>query len=194
MSYRRLLRTRSSLFSLRCHGWSRFLARLRCSVVPQRCFSRDESNESPLLTCLAVVSSLLHYRQAEADVTAEPTAFVTFRSRVAQTIASTALQDHDTGAWTVAPAPGPDEIIWTNLGMRAWLRGIRSLIVNAAYICIILFYGLPVTALQVLLGFTGTLTCPVVLKLPLSNLRPSTRAFSDIIFSLLMLPCFLPEK
>jgi hypothetical protein len=95
-------------------------------------------------------------RQLEADVTAEPAAFVTFKSRVAQTIASTALQDHDTSAWTVGPAPGPDELVWTNIGMRAWLRSFRSLVVNTAYVALVFFYGAPVALAQ-------ARCCPILL-------------------------------
>uniref|UniRef100_A0A061S9Q7 Erd4-related membrane protein n=1 Tax=Tetraselmis sp. GSL018 TaxID=582737 RepID=A0A061S9Q7_9CHLO len=114
-------------------------------------FGQEAAKVEAIVYYMVLLQDLVNQikeRQATADATAEPAAFVTFRSRVAQTIASTALQDHDTTAWTVGPAPGPSEIVWSNIGMRSWLRSFRSLLVIGAYLSLMLFYGGPVAAIQ----------------------------------------------
>lgn len=57
-------------------------------------------------------------KAAAAKDTLVPAAFVTFNDRYTQTLASAAMHSHDETAWRVQPAPGPDEIVWANLGMR----------------------------------------------------------------------------
>eukprot|EP00878_Enallax_costatus_P008398 GHUV01008778.1.p1 GENE.GHUV01008778.1~~GHUV01008778.1.p1 ORF type:complete len:750 (+),score=167.74 GHUV01008778.1:924-3173(+) len=74
-----------------------------------------------------------------------PAAFVTFNDRACANSAATGLQTYDETAWRVQPAPGDDEIIWNNLGMRYKQRSARTIIVWAVFIVILIFY-LPVTA------------------------------------------------
>ncbi len=45
-----------------------------------------------------------------------PAAFVTFRTRKAQVVAADALMRHDTRYWHCKAAPGPEEVVWQNLG------------------------------------------------------------------------------
>jgi hypothetical protein len=54
--------------------------------------------------------------QAAARLRCFPSAFVTFRRRAAQVVAANALMSEDLTAWRCQGAPGPDEIIWGNLG------------------------------------------------------------------------------
>jgi hypothetical protein len=39
-----------------------------------------------------------------------PSAFVSYKQRYAQSVASTALQSHDETCWRVQAAPGPQEV------------------------------------------------------------------------------------
>jgi hypothetical protein len=74
-----------------------------------------------------------------------PAAFVTFKERSAATAAAAGMHSHDECAWRVQPAPGTDEIVWSNLGMRHWQRVVRNLAMWAAFVALLVFY-LPVVA------------------------------------------------
>lgn len=58
-------------------------------------------------------------------------------------------------AWRCAPAPTPLEVVWGNLGWRAWERQGRRLLMLGAYAALSLFFMIPVTAVQSLLALNG---------------------------------------
>lgn len=90
--------------------------------------------------------------QKESLKMVEPTAFVTFRSRRGQVVASENLLCEDLETWLCQAAPRPDEIIWPNLGLRKWERSLRSLIMNICLVLLAVFYMIPVTAVQALIS------------------------------------------
>jgi hypothetical protein len=80
-----------------------------------------------------------------ADAPRLPAAFVTFNSRRAATTAATSLHSLDETCWRAQPAPGSDEILWGNLGLRHWQVVGRTLLMTLAFVALLLLY-LPVTA------------------------------------------------
>ncbi|KAK9804434.1 hypothetical protein WJX72_012500 [[Myrmecia] bisecta] len=100
---------------------------------------------------LAELRRLIAEESVNARKVTVPAAFVTFRTRRAQVIASTSMQHHDQRAWRVSAAPGPDEIVWRNLRWRKWERKVRTVLVWSAFVCLTLFYMIPVGAVQALI-------------------------------------------
>ena len=78
-----------------------------------------------------------------------PAVFVTFRSRFAQAVASTALLAPDENLWCVHDPPGTGEIIWPNLRWRAWERRVRSVLMWTLFAILCTFYTIPVGIVQV---------------------------------------------
>jgi len=93
----------------------------------------------------------LQERKFDAEMLAEPTAFVTFRSLSATAIAGTSLHHQDTSTWQFHPAPQPQDVIWANLGYRLWERRTRGGIVAVLFGLACVFYVIPVAGLQTIL-------------------------------------------
>eukprot|EP00879_Flechtneria_rotunda_P009450 GHRR01009893.1.p2 GENE.GHRR01009893.1~~GHRR01009893.1.p2 ORF type:complete len:191 (+),score=19.94 GHRR01009893.1:70-573(+) len=68
------------------------------------------------------------------------------RQQLVATLAAASLHSYDETAWTINPAPAPQEIVWSNCGLRAWELSVRQLAVWAAFWVVVLFYA-PVVAL-----------------------------------------------
>lgn len=68
------------------------------------------------------------------------------RSPVLAALASTSFHTYRASCWQFQAAPGPDEVIWKNLGMSYWQRSIRQITMWGLFVAIIIFY-LPVTAI-----------------------------------------------
>eukprot|EP00887_Chlorella_sp_A99_P001230 scaffold14.g1230.t1 len=96
--------------------------------------------------------------QAAARRTATPSAFVTFKSRRAQVVAAHSLLCRDMAAWRCQPAPGPAEVVWGNVGWRAWERRGRELCAWAAFGALALFFMVPVSAAQSLLALNAVVS------------------------------------
>lgn len=108
---------------------------------------------------------------AQTVLRAEPAAFVTFKTRRAAVLAAAALLHHDASAWHAQPAPGPREVIWDNLSLRAWERSLRAVFSWTALITFSLAFLVPVAAIQTFLelpalanvrGLQTFITFPVV--------------------------------
>lgn len=93
---------------------------------------------------------ILEDREAALD---KPTAsaFVTFKRRWTQVVATTALHSRDEEVWVTRAAPAADELLWHKLSMRLWERKARFAAVWAACIIGLLFFTIPVSALQAIL-------------------------------------------
>ena len=81
-----------------------------------------------------------------------PSAFVSFRSKRAQVTASQTMMCEDLDAWVTGPAPGVNEIFWSNLRMRKRERDIRDTAYTVSFWLLMAFYMIPVSAVQVLLS------------------------------------------
>lgn len=90
-------------------------------------------------------------KQKEAMSKDSSAAFVTFRKRLTQVQASSALQYHDKTYWHTEAASGPQEIIWSNLTYRGWERSIRFILAWALFTAMLLFYTIPIVAIQAFL-------------------------------------------
>jgi hypothetical protein len=90
--------------------------------------------------------------QGKARDNALPTAFVTFKTRMAQTVAATAMMHHDRRFWNTAAAPSPtQEVIWPNLGQSGLERMLRFIMAWALLFVIASFYLIPIGAIQALI-------------------------------------------
>lgn len=85
-----------------------------------------------LVFCVARADELrrtvLALRADPGALRAAPAAFVTFKSRRTAVLAATALLHHDVSAWNATAAPGPEEVIWGSLSLRAWERAVRGVV------------------------------------------------------------------
>ncbi|KAI8468680.1 MAG: hypothetical protein J3K34DRAFT_426590 [Monoraphidium minutum] len=98
-----------------------------------------------------------------------PAAFVTFNDRYTQTLAATGLHAQDELAWRVQGAPGADEIIWGNLGLRYWSRITRTIAMWALFIAILVFYLPVVAAIQAVVNLENVRNVPglgVITRIP----------------------------
>jgi uncharacterized RDD family membrane protein YckC len=62
------------------------------------------------------------------------------------TLAAASLHSYDETAWTISPAPRPEEVVWPSLGLRTWELSVRYVAVWVAFWALVLFYA-PVVAL-----------------------------------------------
>jgi hypothetical protein len=65
-------------------------------------------------------------------------------------VAATSLPYHDESCWRLQAAPQGGQVLWGNLRLRLWERRVRAVLAGAAYVVLVIFYVVPVTAVQVL--------------------------------------------
>lgn len=90
--------------------------------------------------------------KAMSDNSVWPAAFVSFQTRSAQVVAADTLMCEDLSTWKTQPAPRPQEVVWSNLGMRQPERSSRGTTMWVAFILLTTFYLIPVAAIQALLA------------------------------------------
>ena len=90
--------------------------------------------------------------QESAKKKYHPASFVVFKTQKAQVVASQVMMSEDLSTWLCKPAPQPQEILWDNLRMRAHERNIRQKIFTISFWALMLFFMIPVTAVQVLIS------------------------------------------
>jgi hypothetical protein len=66
-------------------------------------------------------------------------------------IAATTLQNSDESCWRSRAAPSPDDVLWGNMRLRLWEVTSRRRLVLGVLVVIVLFYTIPVSAVQALL-------------------------------------------
>eukprot|EP00879_Flechtneria_rotunda_P006438 GHRR01006767.1.p1 GENE.GHRR01006767.1~~GHRR01006767.1.p1 ORF type:complete len:1002 (+),score=295.37 GHRR01006767.1:144-3149(+) len=122
----------------------------------------------------AVLQQLLHelrpLQEAALQGLPRSTAVVTFRQQLVATLAAASLHSYDETAWTINPAPAPQEIVWSNCGLRAWELSVRQLAVWAAFWVVVLFYAPVVALIQAPVNMDNLKKIPVLaslLQLPL---------------------------
>eukprot|EP00884_Botryococcus_braunii_P018963 jgi/Botrbrau1/5750/Bobra.0134s0023.2 len=148
-----LKRRMSSIIPMRYGGW--VTAKYGSGVTPIKVDSMEF-----MLGQLGELRDSILKQQQEAQAKSDPAAFVTFKSRRAQMVATTVLQDHDTSVWHNESAPGPDEVYWPNLRIRGWERTVRFWLVWAAFIAMALLFMIPVGAVQALLTISNLSKIP----------------------------------
>jgi hypothetical protein len=72
-------------------------------------------------------------------------AFVTMSSRQMQSSVAMGMLSYNEGYWKTSPAPAPAEIIWNNVQLRGWERGIRQLMSWGLVVALIIFF-VPIVA------------------------------------------------
>lgn len=75
-------------------------------------------------------------------------AFVTFRSRFPAMVLSQAVFSPNIGKWHIQPAPQVSDIHWRNLQVGRTARMYRNTLVIIATILLILFWAVPILAVQ----------------------------------------------
>lgn len=81
-----------------------------------------------------------------------PCAFVTFRNRRSQVVASTTMINHDLTTWHTSPAPAPPTIFWANVRWRTWERSFRTKIIWVLFAVMCMFYLIPIGAIQAIVN------------------------------------------
>ena len=126
-----------------------------------------------------------------------PSSFVSFKTRKAQVIASQTMMSEDLSTWVCKAAPQPMEVLWENLRMRSSERNIRSKIFTASFWALMLFYMIPVSAVQVLISTNSLVgflqTIPVVSAL-LTGILPGLALRIFIIILPMILTAMLKAK
>ncbi|KAL3134038.1 hypothetical protein ABBQ32_008470 [Trebouxia sp. C0010 RCD-2024] len=142
------------------------------------------------LTCLA---DMIKIEQEKARKLAVPSAFVTFKTRRAQVIASSSLLHHDQSAWAADAAPNSDELVWANLGWRSWERQVRFVAVWGAFVALALFYIIPITAVQGLINVRAVLHSGIKSSVIAAESTPGLRTVSNLPVINGLITSFLPS-
>lgn len=85
-------------------------------------------------------------RRAPRDIA--PSCFVTFRDRWACSAATAALHRRTTTAWITQPAPDAEDVVWSNLRLRGWERGIRWFVTTSIIALIVINFTVIITFVQ----------------------------------------------
>jgi len=103
------------------------------------------------LARMAHLAGVIKEGQAAAVADPNPAAFVTFKTRRSQVLATEVQQHHDTSAWATQAAPEPRSVIWPALRQRAWEQRIRFWVTWVAFFALCLLFMIPVGKVQSLL-------------------------------------------
>lgn len=95
-------------------------------------------------------------KQEDAKSRPSPSAFVTFKDRRTQVLATEALHHHDTSVWKVSGAPSPEGVLWPALTRRSWERSLRFWGIWTLFAAMCLLYLIPVGAIQKWVQTAGT--------------------------------------
>ncbi|KAG2435999.1 hypothetical protein HYH02_011712 [Chlamydomonas schloesseri] len=104
----------------------------------------------------------IRVQQTVASRKISSSAFVTFNTRMAQSVASNSLHAHDETAWRISPAPAPIEVVWKNLMMTHAVRSGRLWLLWVAFWAMTLFFMVPVTFIQALIEVPKLASIPVL--------------------------------
>jgi hypothetical protein len=100
------------------------------------------------LARLEHLAGVIKAGQAAAVADPCPAAFVTFKNRRSQVLATEMLQHHDTSAWSTQAAPEPRSVVWPALRQRAWEQRIRFWVTWVAFFALCLLFMIPVGKVQ----------------------------------------------
>jgi hypothetical protein len=82
-------------------------------------------------------------------------AFVTARTRLTQSVATTGLMSFNEGLWNASVAPAPNDVLWQNLARRGWERSLRNTLGWAIFVTIIIMFVPVVALLQQVINLQG---------------------------------------
>lgn len=145
------------------------------------------------LARMEYLAGVIKSGQVAAVADPNPAAFVTFKTRRSQVLATEMLQHHDTSAWCTQAAPEPRSVIWPALRQRAWEQRVRFWVTWVAFFAMCLLFMIPVGKIQSLLtpgslgrvpGFSAILNAPFLSGI-IIGILPS---LALIIFIALMPP------
>lgn len=109
---------------------------------------------------LLYLESRIVEEQEKARQLVWPSAFVSFKTRLAQSISATGLQQHDEQTWCTRGAPEPRELVWSNLGMTSSTRSSKTSVWWVVFWLMTLFFMIPVAAIQ------GLIDVPKLASMP----------------------------
>lgn len=75
-------------------------------------------------------------------------AFVTLRSRLTQSVASSGMLSYNEDLWKTQPAPAPSDLIWRHIAFRNWERSLRGWLEWGAFVGLLFIYMPIVLAVQ----------------------------------------------
>lgn len=139
-----------TVLGVRMGEWGKEKYGLKPKKVEALEFYRDRLTELRRLI-------LEEQQNARAPDNLYPAAFVTFKRRTSQVVASRTLLSEDMSTWRCQAAPRAEELIWGNLGWRIWERSGRTIAMWAAFWAMAAFFMIPVTAVQGLLTMNSFL-------------------------------------
>ncbi|KAG2426182.1 hypothetical protein HXX76_013163 [Chlamydomonas incerta] len=114
------------------------------------------------LARLKYLRECIKIQQTVASRKISSSAFVTFNTRMAQSVASNSLHAHDETAWRISPAPAPIEVVWPNLMMTHPVRTGRLWLLWVAFWAMTLFFMVPVSLIQAMIEVPKLANIPVL--------------------------------
>ena len=103
-------------------------------------------------------------------------AFVTTRTRLTQSVATTGLMSFNEDLWTTKVAPAPNDVIWSNLALRGWERSIRNVISWVLFVVLIIMFFPIVALLQQIINLQSYAKdgnwAQTILNLPVAGRAP----------------------
>ncbi|KAG2424686.1 hypothetical protein HXX76_014262 [Chlamydomonas incerta] len=160
----------------------------RIEKITDRRWSAEVDAVTYWLARLKYLRECIQVQQTVASRKISSSAFVTFNTRMAQSVASNSLHAHDETAWRISPAPAPIEVVWPNLMMKYPERTGRLWVLWVAFWAMTCFFMVPVSLVQGMIELPKLATMPVLWDIVTT---PVVKQFLQAIIPGMVLKIFL---